>query len=112
MTEREAPAKLEDQPDTLAMIEKAFGRTRDILMNGTTMRYLSDHIEELIAARVAVAWQASRQQALEEEPNAEIVKAMVLAWLSQPAGRPWEDCAVAAWRAGTRALVAPIGDKA
>lgn len=61
MTER-----LEDQPDTLAMIEAAFGNTRDILMNGTTNRYLSDHIEELIAARVAVAWQASRQQALEE----------------------------------------------
>lgn len=65
-TEREAPARLEDQPDTLAMIEKAFGGARDILMNGTTMRYLSDHIEELIADRVAVAWQASRKQALEE----------------------------------------------
>lgn len=58
----EAPAKLEDQPDTLAMIETAFGGARDILMNGTTMRYLSDHIEELIAARVA----ASRQQFAEE----------------------------------------------
>lgn len=62
MTEREAPARLEDQPDTLAMIETAFGGARDILMNGTTMRYLSDHIEELIAARVA----ASRQQFAEE----------------------------------------------
>lgn len=66
----EAPRKLEDQPDTLAMIEKAFGGARDILMNGTTMRYLSDHIEELIDARVAVAWQASRQQALEEAAKA------------------------------------------
>lgn len=75
----ETPAKLEDQPDTLAMIEKAFGGARDILMNGTTMRYLSDHIEELIAARVAVAWQASRQQALEDEKAARL-KAWETAW--------------------------------
>jgi hypothetical protein len=42
-----------DQPDTRAMIQAAFGEnTTDILMSATSMRYLSDHIEELIASRV------------------------------------------------------------
>jgi len=39
-----------DQPDTLAMLRTAMGG--DVLCNHTTGRYLSDHIEELIAARV------------------------------------------------------------
>lgn len=94
----EAPAKLEDQPDTLAMIETAFGGARDILMNGTTMRYLSDHIEELIAARVAVAWQASRKQALEE----------VAALFPQPHIEYFGDAIADA----IRSLTSPIGDKA
>lgn len=83
MTEREAPARLEDQPDTLAMIETAFGGARDILMNGTTMRYLSDHIEELIAARVAVAWQASRKQMAEEAEKEHAAERLELHLLRQ-----------------------------
>ncbi|MDQ0571465.1 regulator of extracellular matrix RemA (YlzA/DUF370 family) [Variovorax paradoxus] len=43
----------QDQLDTRAMLEAAFGpRTRDILMNNTSGRYLSDMIEELIESRV------------------------------------------------------------
>lgn len=91
MTEKEAPAKLEDQPDTLAMIEKAFGGARDILMNGTTMRYLSDHIEELIAARVA----ASRQQFSEE----------AIDLVAFHGGSVEIEAAI-------RSLTSPIGDKA
>ena len=45
--------KKEDQPDTRALIQAAFGtEANDILMNNTTGRYLSDMIEELIASRL------------------------------------------------------------
>jgi hypothetical protein len=67
MTEIARKAALQDQPDTLALIDAAFGPgTRDILCNGEHVkgepRYLSDLIEELAASRVAQA----RKQALEE----------------------------------------------
>ena len=40
----------DEHPDTLAMLHSLFGS--DVLMNNTSGRYLSDHIEELIAKRV------------------------------------------------------------
>lgn len=56
--------ELPDQPDTLAMIEAAFG-SRDILCNGAPggapARYLSDWIERLIAKRVEEAVRLERE---------------------------------------------------
>lgn len=51
MASVDAAAPLEDQADTLAMLRLLFGG--DVLMNNSTGRYLSDHIEELIANRRA-----------------------------------------------------------
>lgn len=47
----ETQAVPEDAPDTMAMLGKTLGG--DVLCNGSTGRYLSDHIEELIANRLA-----------------------------------------------------------
>lgn len=46
-----------DAPDTLALLRLLFGG--DVLMNNSTGRYLSDHIEELIASRIAAATPAA-----------------------------------------------------
>lgn len=49
--------------------------------------------------------------AVQAEPTPEMVKRMVVAWLSQPPGLPWDDCAIAAWKAGVAALPAGAGEK-